>query len=62
MINNAEKPVIIFGNGSIDAPEEATKIIDASNTPCCTTLHAMGVISEHHPMSMHMMGIHNLEN
>ena len=23
-----------------------------------TTLHAMGVFSEHHPLSMHMLGMH----
>ena len=33
-------------------------LAEAANVPVTTTLHAMGVFSEHHPLSLHMLGMH----
>jgi len=58
MINKAEKPLIIAGQGIIDSKEELTALANAANIPVTTTLHAMGVFDELDPKSMHMLGMH----
>lgn len=58
LINGAVRPVFIFGNGCIDAPEEARQAVEGANVPFCTTLHGMGIVSELHPLSMQMLGMH----
>jgi len=58
LINIAERPIIIAGQGIIDAKEELTALAEAANIPVTTTLHAMGVFDELNPLSMHMLGMH----
>jgi len=54
----AKRPILYIGQGANDAPDELIALAEAAQVPWTTTLHAMGVLSEHHPHSMHMLGMH----
>jgi len=54
----AKRPILYIGQGANDVPDELMALAEASQVPWTTTLHAMGVLSEHHPHSMHMLGMH----
>jgi len=58
LLKIAKKPILYVGQGANEAPAELTALAEAANVPVTTTLHAMGVFSEHHPLSMHMLGMH----
>jgi len=58
LIKIAKKPMLYVGQGANDAVAELTALAERANMPVTTTLHAMGVFSEHHPLSMHMLGMH----
>ena len=58
LLAKAKKPILYVGQGANDAPEELLALAEAANIPWTTTVHAMGVLSEHHPSSMHMLGMH----
>jgi len=58
LLSTAKKPILYVGQGANNAPEELLALAEAANVPWTTTLHAMGVLSEHHPKSMHMLGMH----
>ena len=58
LLAKAKKPIMYVGQGANDAPEELMALAEAAQIPFTTTLHAMGVMSEHHAHSMHMLGMH----
>jgi len=58
LLKIAKKPILYVGQGANAAPEELTRLAEAANVPVTTTLHAMGAFSEHHPLSLHMLGMH----
>ena len=58
MIKSAKKPVIIAGQGCNDSPEELKAFAEALQIPVTTTLHALGVFDERHPLALNMMGMH----
>ena len=58
LINNSTKPILYVGKGCLDASENLLKFINRSNIPITTTLHAMGIIDEDHPLSLKMCGMH----
>ena len=58
LLETAEKPILYVGQGANEAPEELLALAEAANVPVTTTVHAMGVFSEHHDKSMHMLGMH----
>jgi len=58
LLRVAKKPILYVGQGANDAVAELTALAELANVPVTTTLHAMGVFSEHHPLSMHMLGMH----
>lgn len=58
LLKIAKKPIFYVGQGAVDAPKELLALTEKANVPVTTTLHAMGVFSEHHPLSMHMLGMH----
>ena len=58
LIKNAKKPVIIAGQGCNDSPEELKAFAEALQIPVTTTLHALGVFDERHPLALNMMGMH----
>ena len=58
LLRVAKKPILYVGQGANDAVAELTAFAELCNIPVTTTLHAMGVFSEHHRLSMHMLGMH----
>ena len=58
LLHTAKKPILYVGQGANDSPEELTALAEAIGCPVTTTVHAMGTFSEHHPQSMHMLGMH----
>jgi len=58
LLRVAKKPILYVGQGANDAVAELTALAELCNIPVTTTLHAMGVFSEHHRLSMHMLGMH----
>lgn len=58
LMNIAERPILYVGQGAIDCAPTLRAFAAASNIPVTTTLHAMGIFDEHHPSSMHMLGMH----
>jgi len=54
----AKKPIFYVGQGANHCPDELRALAEAANVPVTTTVHAMGTFSEHHPNSMHMLGMH----
>ena len=48
-----------MGNkGAVAASAEVSELATKNAIPTTTTLHAMGVFDEHHPLSLHMLGMH----
>ena len=58
LLRTAKKPILYVGQGANDAVDELRALAEKANVPVTTTLHAMGVFSELHPLSMHMLGMH----
>ena len=58
IINNAKKPIFYIGQGCNNYSEDLTRLILKSNIPVTTTLHAMGVFDENHPLSLKFLGMH----
>lgn len=58
LMNGAERPILYVGQGAIDCTRTLRAFAEASNIPVTTTLHAMGIFDEHHPLSLHMLGMH----
>uniref|UniRef100_A0A7S2FZG0 Acetolactate synthase n=1 Tax=Haptolina brevifila TaxID=156173 RepID=A0A7S2FZG0_9EUKA len=58
MLAIAKKPILYVGQGANGAPEELLALAEAAQVPVTTTVHAMGAFSEHHPNSLHMLGMH----
>jgi len=58
LINRAKRPVLLVGQGGIDAPDEIRELAEKADLPTTTTVHAMGVFDELHPLSLHMLGMH----
>jgi len=58
LLNTAKKPILYVGQGANGSPEELLALAEAIGCPVTTTVHAMGVFSEHHHQSMHMLGMH----
>ena len=51
-------PSVFHSQGANESSAELLALAEKANVPVTTTLHAMGVFSEHHPLSMHMLGMH----
>ena len=58
VINNAEKPVFYVGQGCNDYSKELSSLVDNSNIPITTTIHAMGVYDETKDLSLKFLGMH----
>lgn len=59
-IKNAQKPIILAGHGVLIARAEIVlvKFAEAHDIPITTTLLGKGAISEQHPLSLGMLGMH----
>ena len=58
LINNSKRPVILAGQGCNDYSTELRKFAIDGNIPVTTTIHAMGVFDEVHPLSLDFLGMH----
>jgi len=60
LINNAEKPFVIFGQGVIlgQAEEEFKAFIEKANLPAAWTIMGEGAIPTDHPLGVGMLGMH----
>lgn len=58
VINNSKKPVFYVGQGCNDYAYELRTLINKSNIPITTTIHAMGVYNETQPLSLKFLGMH----
>ena len=59
-INNAKRPVLLFGGGIIssESSQELTELLVKSYIPTCHTIMGTGVLSYDHPLNMGMVGMH----
>ena len=58
IINNAKKPIFYIGKGCNNYKEKLTRLVTKSNIPITTTIHAMGIFNEKHPLSLKFLGMH----
>ncbi|MEX2571172.1 MAG: biosynthetic-type acetolactate synthase large subunit [Gemmatimonadota bacterium] len=60
LLEKAEKPLIMVGNGVIwsGAHAELRELAERTGIPVITTLHGKGAFSEDHPLSIGMPGMH----
>ena len=60
LINNAERPFVIFGQGVIlgNAEKEFIDFIEKSGIPSAWTIMGMSAIPTHHPLAVGMLGMH----
>jgi len=60
LINAAEKPFVIFGQGVIlgNAEAEFKTFIEKSGIPAAWTILGMGALATDHPLSVGMLGMH----
>jgi acetolactate synthase-1/2/3 large subunit len=58
LINKAKRPILYVGQGASDCSELVRKMAEETQIPVTTTVHAMGIFDERHPLSMHMLGMH----
>lgn len=60
IINNAKKPVVMFGGGvvSSNASDVALQLVEKANIPSCHTLMAAGVIGYNNPLNLGLLGMH----
>ncbi len=60
MIEEAEKPLLYVGGGTInaDAPEVLTAFARAANLPVTTTLHGLGAFPETDDLALGWLGMH----
>lgn len=60
LINQAEKPFLIFGQGIIlgQAEEELKQLIEKGNLPAAWTILGLSALENNHPLNVGMLGMH----
>jgi acetolactate synthase I/II/III large subunit len=60
LLANAERPLVMAGNGVIQggATRELLAFAESTNIPVITTLHGLGAFPAEHPLSLGMPGMH----
>ena len=58
VINNSKKPIFYIGQGCNDYVHELRNLVNKSNIPVTTTIHAMGIYNETKPLSLKFLGMH----
>lgn len=60
LINNAERPFVIFGQGVIlgNAENEFKQLIEKAGLPAAWTIMGMSAIPTNHPLGVGMLGMH----
>ncbi len=57
LIGKSSRPVIIAGNGAIDAREELLEFAELLGIPVATTYRAKGIIPDDHPLACGVIGL-----
>ena len=58
MIDRAEKPIIVLGQGAKHASKEILELVEKNNIPCTSTIHGKGILPDSHRLSLHWCGMH----
>jgi len=58
LIDIAERPVIIAGNGALHCADYCRMLSEKTGTPIATTLHGMGIGDEDSSLCLGMLGMH----
>lgn len=58
VINKSKKPVFYVGQGCNDYVCDLRTLVNKSNIPITTTIHAMGLYDERKPLSLKFLGMH----
>lgn len=58
VINKSKKPVFYVGQGCNDYVCDLRTLVNKSNIPITTTIHAMGLYDETKPLSLKFLGMH----
>lgn len=58
LINQAKRPVLIIGKGSVRYSEEVRNFCKSANIPATSTIHAMGVVDETSYHALQFLGMH----
>jgi len=60
IINNAEKPLMLFGQGVIlaNAENEFREFVEKSGIPAAWTLLGLSALPDNHPLNVGMLGMH----
>ena len=60
LINNAKKPLIVWGQGVIlgEAEEEFKAVVEKSGVPAAWTIMGVSAIPTSHPLNVGMVGMH----
>ena len=58
VINQAERPVLLVGQGCNNYSKELREFAISANIPVTTTIHAMGIFDETDPLSLEFVGMH----
>lgn len=57
-INKSKKPILMVGQGCIDASSLLREFVDKSGIYVTTTIHGCGILDEHHEKSLRWCGMH----
>ncbi|KAI9016671.1 thiamine pyrophosphate enzyme, N-terminal TPP binding domain-containing protein [Hyaloraphidium curvatum] len=52
LLSSAERPIIVFGGGAVDASAQAVALVDRLGCPVLTTVAGKGVVSSDHPLCL----------
>ena len=52
VLQQAKRPMLIFGGGTVDCGDAATRLVERLNAPVLTTVAGKGVVAEDHPLSL----------
>lgn len=58
LINHSKRPVIICGQGALHCSSQIKQLVETSNIPITTTIHALGVYNEWKALSLKFLGMH----
>lgn len=51
LLSRASRPVLLFGGGCVEAPEEATALAEALDAPVVLTVNGRGILPVGHPLT-----------
>ena len=58
LIEASKRPILYVGQGANHCAKELSEFVEKTNIPVTTTLLALGVFDERHPLALNMLGLH----